>query len=62
MASTSAGSGSAGAGTFSGASSAMRLLVDHGIARETTGRQRDRLFVYDEYVAVLNEGTEIEEG
>ena len=40
----------------------MRLLVDHGIARETTGRQRDRLFVYDEYVAVLNEGTEIEEG
>lgn len=48
--------------SFSGASSAMRLLVDHGIARETTGRQRDRLFVYDEYVAVLNEGTEIEEG
>ena len=47
--------------SFSGASSAMQLLVDRGIAREITGRQRDRLFVYDEYVAVLNEGTEIEQ-
>ncbi|MYD12081.1 MAG: hypothetical protein F4X00_00540 [Gemmatimonadetes bacterium] len=33
----------------------------HFVARETTGRQRDCLFVYDEYVAVMNEGTEIEE-
>ena len=40
------------------AASAMELLVELGIARETTGRRRDRLFVYDRYVAILNEGTE----
>jgi hypothetical protein len=28
------------------------------IVRETTGRQRDRVFVYDRYLAVLNQGTE----
>jgi len=33
-------------------------LVDLGIARETTGRQRDRLFVYDGYIQILSEGTE----
>lgn len=44
--------------SFSAASSAMQLLVDRGIAREVTGRRRDRLFVYDRYIAVLNEGTE----
>jgi Fic family protein len=40
------------------ASSAMTLLVDLGIARELTGRRRNRLFVYEPYLAVLNEGTE----
>ena len=29
-----------------------------GIARELTGRRRNRLFVYDRYLAILNEGTE----
>jgi predicted transcriptional regulator len=29
-----------------------------GIVREITGRQRHRLFVYDAYLAILNEGTE----
>ena len=48
--------------SFSAASSAMHLLVDRGIARETTGKRRGRLFVYDEYVAILNEGTEMGEG
>ena len=33
----------------------MRQL---GILRETTGRQRHRLFVYDAYLAILSEGTE----
>jgi Fic family protein len=33
----------------------MRRL---GILREITGRQRHRLFVYDPYLAILNEGTE----
>ena len=48
--------------SFSAASSAMDLLVDRGIAREITGKRRGRLFAYDEYVAILNEGTEMEEG
>jgi Fic family protein len=29
-----------------------------GIVREVSGRQRRRLFVYDKYLAILNEGTE----
>ena len=29
-----------------------------GIAREMTGRQRHRMFVYEPYLAILNEGTE----
>ena len=36
----------------------MEWLVEHGIAREITGKRRDRLFVYDQYLAILNEGTE----
>jgi len=35
----------------------LRML---GIVKEITGRQRDRLFMYDAYVAILNEGTEVE--
>jgi hypothetical protein len=33
----------------------MRRL---GILREITGRERHRLFVYEPYLAILNEGTE----
>jgi Fic family protein len=44
--------------SFPAASSAMELLVDLGIARELTGNQRNRLFSYDPYLAILNEGTE----
>lgn len=44
--------------SFPASSSAMRLLVDLGIAREITGRSRNRLFVYGRYLAILNEGTE----
>ena len=40
------------------ASSAMELLMEHGIAREITGKRRNRLFVYDQHLATLNEGTE----
>ena len=47
--------------SFSGASAAMQVLVDRGIAREITGQRRGRLFVYDRYVAILNEGTEVEQ-
>ena len=44
--------------SFQTAASAMELLIEHGIAREITGKRRDRLFVYEQYLAVLNEGTE----
>jgi len=44
--------------SFPASSSAMRLLVDLGIAREITGRPRNRRFVYARYLAILNEGTE----
>lgn len=43
--------------SFPAASSAMELLIELGIARELTGKQRNRLFVYDRYLAILNEGT-----
>ncbi len=39
--------------------SAMELLLEHGIAREITGKSRNRLFVYDQYLAVINQGTEV---
>ncbi len=44
--------------SFQAAASAMGVLVTHGIAREITGKRRNRLFVYDQYLSILNEGTE----
>ncbi len=44
--------------SFPTISSAMQMLVERGIARETTGRTRSRLFVYGKYLSILNEGTE----
>lgn len=35
---------------------AMRLLADMGIVRELTGKERHRLFVYSDYLTILNEG------
>ena len=46
--------------SFPTASSAMELLVEHGIAREITGKRRDRVFVYEQYLSILNEETEPE--
>ena len=43
---------------FQTASKAMQLLVTTGIARELTGQRRNRIFVYDAYLAILNEGGE----
>ncbi|MGD0297929.1 MAG: helix-turn-helix domain-containing protein [Bryobacteraceae bacterium] len=37
---------------------ALEHMQKLGIARETTGRPRHRLFVYHRYVAILNQGTE----
>ncbi len=36
----------------------MELLESLGIARELTGKRRNRLFVYERYLDVLSEGTE----
>jgi len=40
----------------------VRKSVEHltelDIVREATGKKRDKLFVYDDYLALLNEGTE----
>lgn len=44
--------------SFPAVSSAMALLAELGIARELTGKRRNRLFVYDRYLSLLSEGTE----
>ncbi len=44
--------------SFPTASKAIEALVALGIAREITGGQRNRLFAYDAYLAILSEGTE----
>jgi Fic family protein len=44
--------------TFPTASKAMLTLVEMGIARELTGQRRNRVFVYDAYLNILNEGGE----
>jgi Fic family protein len=44
--------------SFPAASSGMARLLDLGIAKESTGRRRNRIYAYDAYVATLNEGTE----
>lgn len=48
-----------GAGlSFPTASAGMTVLENLGIARELTGKKRNRLFGYDRYLAILGEGTE----
>jgi len=44
--------------TYPTAAKSMESLTTLGIAREITGRKRDRVFAYDRYIAILNEGTE----
>ena len=44
--------------SFPTASTAMEFLAKNGIAREITGKRRNRLFVYDQYLFILNEGAE----
>ncbi len=46
--------------TYPTVSSAIETMVEMGIAQEVTGGRTNRLFVYDRYIAILNEGTEIE--
>ena len=44
--------------SFPASASAMDALVELRIAREITGRARNRLFAYDRYLSILNEGAE----
>lgn len=41
--------------SFPTAASAIELLASIGIVRELTGKRRNRLFVYDRYLSLLNE-------
>ena len=44
--------------SFPTASKGTRTLVQLDIAREITGKRRNRVFTYDQYLAILSEGTE----
>ena len=44
--------------SFPTAGKAMQKLVSAGIARELTGQRRNRVFIYDAYLGILNEGGE----
>lgn len=44
--------------SFPSAAKRMDALVRLGIAREMTGHCRNRVFAYDRYLSMLNEGTE----
>jgi hypothetical protein len=37
----------------------LQYTVKLGIVRETTGKQRHRLFTYYRYLEILNRGTEL---
>jgi Fic family protein len=43
--------------SFPAGASGMSILTKLGIAKEITGKKRDRVFVYDRYLAILGEGT-----
>lgn len=43
--------------SFPTVSAAMEALVGLGVVRELTGKERRRVFVYSEFLAVLSEGT-----
>lgn len=45
--------------SFPTAGKAMQNLVSIGIARELTGQRRNRVFVYDAYLGILNEGGQL---
>lgn len=44
--------------SFPTVAGSMDLLTKLGIAREITGKARNRVFVYERYLEILNEGTE----
>jgi Fic family protein len=44
--------------SFPTASGALVKLAELGIVRETTGKQRGRIYAYSDYLALLDRGTE----
>lgn len=44
--------------SFPAATTGMNVLLKLGVARELTGRRRNRLFAYDRFLSLLTEGTE----
>ena len=44
--------------SFPTAARAVELLTIAGVVRELTGGRRNRVFAYDRYLAIMNEGTE----
>ena len=50
--------GARAAVSFPTAAKAVEVLATAGVVRELTGGRRNRIFAYDRYLAVLNEGTE----
>jgi DNA-binding MarR family transcriptional regulator len=42
--------------TFPTVTKAVQTLITAGIVRELTGQRRNRVFVYDGYLDILNEG------
>jgi hypothetical protein len=44
--------------SFPTAAKGMDMLLNLDIARELTGQRRNRVFAYQRYLNILNEGTE----
>jgi hypothetical protein len=44
--------------TFPTATKGINALLNLGTVLELTGQRRNRIFAYDRYLSILNEGTE----
>ena len=45
--------------SFPAVTAGIQVLEQIGVVRELTGKKRNRLFGYDQYLAILGEGTEL---
>jgi Fic family protein len=44
--------------SFPSTASSMQALLENGMVREITGKKRNRVYVYQRYLSILNEGTQ----
>ena len=44
--------------SFPAVNGAVKAMEEAGILREITGQRRNRVFTYEQYLAILSEGTE----